>query len=156
MRRGFTIMEVLATIAVLILGILVLSTTFSMSLRQSSGTRERTYALLLVQSLLEEIRAHPYGAPAPQSWGSEDAPTEKQYLVILEGRPVDTRFQYSVTAATDKGGNGSFFDTGSTKVGDVLRVRVTWTEATGVGSSGTAQKLEVLTNVWRQNALPQQ
>lgn len=151
-RRGFTVIEVLVTVAVLIVGVLVLSTTFSMSLRQSTSTRERTYALLLVQSLLEEIRAHPYGTPAPPTW----AGSEKEYLVVLEGRTVETRFQYSVTSSQDQGGNGSFFDSNSSAVGDVLKIKVTWTEATGVGSSGNDQKLEVYTNVWRQDAIPQQ
>lgn len=145
MRRktsGLTIIEVLISIAVLTVGILVIVSSFSMNLRQSTQTRERLLADLVMENLVEEVLAHPYGDAAPANWNQ----AEKSFLFIVEGREQQSKFTQAV--ATAKSGNGSFLGQGSGDF-DQVTLTVAWTEATGPGNSAEDKNLSLSLSVRR-------
>lgn len=147
MKRGFTIIEVIVTIAVLLTGILVIVSSFSMNLRQSSQTRERLLADVVMESLIEEVLAHPYGDPAPPTWNSN----EMEFEYIIEGRAQQTKFVRTV-ALKQGTSNGSFFGQGADDKQnlDQVTLKVTWTEPTGVGEAGVDKELSLDLTVRRE------
>ena len=142
-RRGLTIIEVLICMAVLVVGILVIVSSFSINLRQSTQTRERLLADLVMESLVEEVLAHPYGDRAPATWQQG----EKSFEFIVEGREQQTRFVQSVSTA--KNGNGSFLGTGQGHF-DQVTLTVKWTEASGVGNAAQDKTLSLDLSVRRE------
>lgn len=125
MRRGFTLLESLIAMAVVMTGLLVLLSVFTLSRRQGDANRSRLYANLVVSNLVEEVLAHRYGTPAPADWSQPREPR-----VVVEGRLVATRIEPRVEVARDQGGNGSLF--GATPdIYDVVRVSATWKDQKG-------------------------
>lgn len=135
-RAGFTIIEVVVTMAVLVVGILVIVSSFSMNLRESTQSRERLMADVVLENLVEEVLAHSYGDGPSASWANG----EKSFEFIVEGRAQQTRITQNVAQAPD--GNGSFFGKSE---GDIDRVTlsVEWQEASGVGGSAQSRSLSV-------------
>lgn len=146
-RRGLTIIEVLITLAVLTVGILIIVSSYSMNLRQSTQSRERLLADLVMENLVEEVLSHPYGAPAPKSWNQG----ERSFEFIVEGRSQESKFVKSVVTNSATG-NGSFLgQSQDARLGtDVVTLKVTWTEATGVGNAGEDKSLTVDLGVRRE------
>lgn len=140
-HRGFTIIEVLAASAVLVVGILVIVSSFSVNLRQSSQTREELLAAVVMESLVEEVGDHQFGSPAPNNWTSGEVRLNE----IVEGRTVETVFTQTVTTSRT-GGNGSFLgQTGPHQPGsdtDIVTLTITWVQPTGVGNSGQNKRLQ--------------
>lgn len=134
--QGFTIIEVVVAAAVLVVGILVILSSFSVNLRQSIQTRERLQADLVLENLVEEVLAHPYGEQSPEAWNQG----QKSFEFIVEGRPQQTNFVQKVTQAKD--GNGSFFGQAAGDV-DKVTLSVSWTEAVGEGSSAEDRSLSL-------------
>lgn len=147
LRRGFTLVEVLVCVSVLLVGIMVSITAYSMSLKEATHTRERQLALLLAENLTERIRAHPYGAEQPLSWGQEREPKWEEFTIVIDGRKVETKFEHYVTLAPQ--GNGSFFGD-SQQPYDHLRVCVRWREPLG-NTDWKDAELFIDTTVWRQH-----
>lgn len=151
MRRGsaFTIIEIIVTIAVLSIGILVITSSFSMNLRQSAQTREELLAAVVMESLVEEVLDHPFGAPAPNNWRSGKVVFEE----VVEGRSVQTEFEVEVEASA-KGGNGSFFghqnDSEASPSSDVVTLQVRWQQPTGPGNSAQSKTLSADLKVVRK------
>ena len=147
MKRGFTIIEVLITIAVILTGVFVILSSFTMNLRQSSQTRERLLADVVMESLLEEVLAHPYGDPAPATWSSNQVDFE----YIIEGRAQQTRFLRSVSLKPGTS-NGSFFGQGTDDKQnlDQVTLKVSWTEPTGLGEAGVDKELSLDLTVRRE------
>jgi prepilin-type N-terminal cleavage/methylation domain-containing protein len=143
-RRGLTLIEVMITIAVLTVGILVIVSSFSMNLRQSSQTRGRLLADLVLENLVEEVLAHPYGDSAPSSWANG----EKDFQFIVEGKPQQSKYTQTVETQTQVG-NGSFFGKGAGNV-DHLTLTVKWVEASGQGNSSQNETLSVNLTVRRE------
>ncbi|HXE73498.1 MAG TPA: prepilin-type N-terminal cleavage/methylation domain-containing protein [Candidatus Nitrosotenuis sp.] len=138
MRRGFTIIEILITMLVLAACFVALFMVFSGGARQAVASRNRTVAMLWAQSLLEEIRAHPYGTPEPASWKVEQpAPVR----VWVEGRPQDMTFTQKITYA-----NASFIGKSSQDT-DEITLTISWREASAQGDG--IESLTVKTAVWR-------
>ncbi len=137
-RGGFTIIEVLVAMVVLLVGITVIVSSFSMNLRQSSATREELMANLVMESLVEEVLDHTYGDPAPATWQSSTV----SFPGVLEGQPVRSDFVQSVTISK-KAGNGSFFGLGGTQQAgtDTVTMTVTWNQASGEGSASQPKVL---------------
>lgn len=145
-RRGLTLIEIIITVVVLVFGTFVVISTFSMDLRQSTQSRERLMAALVMENLLEEVLAHPYGSPIPSSW--QNHPVELTFIV--EGRPQQTVFTRTVSQNKNFG-NGSFFGTGAAGAdSDKVDLLVTWVEASGQGSSGVEQSLSLELTVRRE------
>ena len=147
MKRGFTIVEVLVTIGVLLVGILVIVSSFSMNLRESSQSRERLLADLVMENLIEEVLAHPYGESPPSSWSSHQV----EFEFIVEGRPQQTRFLRNVSVNKETG-NGTFFGQGASQLENLDRVtlQVSWTEATNLGEAAADKELSVDLTVRRE------
>lgn len=124
--------------AVLIVGITVIVSSFSMNLRQSSQTREELLASLVMESLVEEVVDHTYGDPAPANWTSFTV----SFPGIVEGRDVTSTFVQNVSTSKS-GGNGSFFGqsgSGSANT-DTVTMTVSWSQASGEGSAAQAKVL---------------
>lgn len=133
--RGLTMMELLVAMVVLAVGSFVVIQTFSQNLRHSSQSRQRMLAALVMENLVEEVLAHPYGAPRPSRWNEGAV----NLTFIVEGRPQVTRFFCSVEANPDRG-NGSFFGR-SNQGTDLLDLSVGWSESSGPGSSAQERNL---------------
>ncbi len=121
-KAGFTIIEVIVTIAVLVVGILVIISSFSLNLRESAQSRQRLLADVVLENLVEEVLAHPYGEPPPASWTGG----KKSFEFIVEGRRQLTEVTQNVLQASD--GNGSYFGK-SERDTDRLTLSVEWQEA---------------------------
>lgn len=144
--RAFTIIEVLITIAVLVVGIMVIVSSFSMNLRQADQSRSHLLGALVLENLTEEVLAHPYGTAAPKEWTDGNLDFE----LVVEGKPVQTKFVQNVTIASD--GNGSFFgQSRGDETTDRVRLEVRWTEASGVGSAGVPKNFTTNLTVKRES-----
>lgn len=141
--RAFTIVEVLVAAAVLLVGITVIVSSFTMQLRHSSLTRDALMGHLVMENLVEEVLAHPYGRQAPSSWNSEPV----QFDWVVEGRRVSNAYHRKVEI-DPKLGNGSFFGK-TTGPNDRVHLEVRWTTAAGTGSSAEDKSLSVELTVVR-------
>lgn len=142
MRKGFSLLESLIALAVVMTGLLVLLSVFTLSRRQGDENRSRLYGKLIVRNLVEEVLAHRYGTPAPPDWSQEQEPR-----VVVEGRTVVTRITTRVETALDQGGNGSLF--GKTpQTSDVVRVTASWKDE----HDGSTQEVSAVVTVRRENA----
>ena len=145
--KGFTIIEVLVATVVLVLGLLVIVTSFGVDLRHSAQTREKQLALFVAENLLEEIAAHPFGLPKPKRWGSRELPQEYEFFVVVDGRQVQNKYKHFVEYGD--GATGSFFGH-SKKDFDRVRVVISWREQEAQGNF-EVRTLEFETDVWRQS-----
>jgi prepilin-type N-terminal cleavage/methylation domain-containing protein len=131
-RRGFTIIEVVIAMVVLAIGIMVIISSFSMNLRQSSQTREELMANLIMESLIEEVLDHTYGDAPPSTWKGGQV----SFPGVVDGRTVQSVFTQKVDISK-KTGSGSFFGQGDKGTNtDVVTMTVTWTQASAEGSAG--------------------
>ncbi len=145
--RAFSIIEVLIALVVAVFGFFTFFSVMSTGTHHSTQTRNRVLAQFLAENLIEEIVAHPYGAPAPQAWVSQsDTPAE----IWLNGR-----FHQVVFHKVLEYQNGSFVGAGSEDT-DLVKITISWREARGdrqEGESSTNPEdnkvLEVEVPVWR-------
>lgn len=129
-RHGFTLIEVVLAIFIFSLAILVLFNNFAAHRRVSVADRDRTAAQLLAANLLEEVKAHPFGLPAPDYWPPDNsapsdlasAPEEELFLipVYVEGHPQQMRFHRRLSY------EGSLVGQGSGADHDVVTVVISW------------------------------
>lgn len=141
MRRrssGLGVIELLFAMALILVTILTLISVFSKSSRQAVMSRNRTVAILLAHTLLDEIKAHPYGSPVPRRWTES---RENPVTVYVEGRPQYLNFDKTLEYA-----NGSFVGQGSGDT-DEVTLTVRWEE--GIGNDSGRKELQVRVPVWR-------
>jgi hypothetical protein len=125
--RGLTVMEAILAITILVMAFMVFMTVFSSSSRLTIQSRDRTAAIMLCNSLMDELEAHPWGAPAPKSWS---LPVQQPVGVWVEGRHTQMVFHAKVE-----------FENGSA-VGlvdgdqDVATITISWREGTGTKQPG--------------------
>ena len=123
---GFSMIEVIVTVFIIAAGFLLLYTVFSLHVRHSLLSRNRITAELIADSVIEEIKAHPYGDPAPDSW-------KKPVITyaVIQGHRIMTTYKKDIQCTY----NGSFVGKvpGYT---DMVTVKLTWTEGTGTEGSG--------------------
>jgi Tfp pilus assembly protein PilV len=148
-RRGVSLVEAVIAIAVMAITLAVLVSVISTGYRQAGHDRNRVLGTLWAESTLEEIQAHRYGAPHPDTWGTLAQPVSRRIELLVEGRPVQVDMTRYVESATDKGGNLSFFDAEISNSGDVLRIHITWTAS--LPGHSEEHELEVFTDVWRHD-----
>lgn len=132
-------METILAFFIMAVAFVVLFSVFSGGFRQAVQSRNRTVAIMYAQTLLEEIKAHPWGAPAPQSWTT---PTARPVDVVVEGRKQHYEFAQKVTFTT-----GAFIGTDKEKDYDEVTITLNWHE--GVGKNPEKKELVVKTAVWR-------
>ena len=144
-RAAFAMAElVIATfVAALAFGTFV--SVFRNSHQQASQTRNRAVAVILARSLLDEIEAHPYGAPQPVAWIDS---VEKPVKIVVQGKPVDMTFHKLIRFL-----NGSFVTRSSQVDSDVVTITISWHEDMGKAQIETAdgdnKSLVVKIPVWR-------
>ena len=144
-RAGINLVELIIAIAVVLMAFVVFMTVFSSSSRGSLQSRNRTAAILLANSLMDEIEAHPYGAPAPKSWTSA---VDQPVHVWVEGRNQIMDFHKKLTYQ-----NGSFVGN-VTGDQDLVTINISWREGIGDTQSGVVDPqdnkvLSVRSPVWR-------
>ena len=140
--RGIAVVEALIAALVGLMSFYVFMQVFESTYRHSQETRNRTVATILAQSLLEEVEAHPWGRPAPQSWDKsvEELPT----AIWVAGRPVEMRFRKSFDCA-----NGSFIGKpGVNEVKDLVTISITWSEVNVGSPNQQNNELKVQVPVW--------
>ncbi|MGE0493894.1 MAG: type II secretion system protein [Vulcanimicrobiota bacterium] len=143
-NRAFTIIEVSLALALICISLLVMLSVFSTSSQHALQSRNRSVAMLIANSLMDDIETHTFGDPEPRWWAEE---TEQPVTVWVAGRQQQMVFHKTVTYE-----NGSCV--GQTAGNsDVVTVKVTWKE--GVGDDQVEElllenkELEVRVPVWR-------
>ena len=121
-RRAYSLMEVIIASVLICTSFLILFSVFSSSSSLAVQSRNRSVALILAQSWMEEIRAHPYGAPPPEHWADE---IETPVVAWVEGNPQDMNFWKTISYS-----NGSFIGN-STLDYDEVTVVFEWEENVG-------------------------
>lgn len=145
-RRGFSIIELVFALSILLMAFVVILTVFTKSNRYAVQSRNRTAAILLANSMMEEVEAHPYGSPKPKSWVYEvDTPVK----VWTEGKRREMDFHKEL-----KFENGSFIDTTKTDTHDTVTITISWHEGVGLPEPGGVKPgddkvLVVKDPVWR-------
>lgn len=142
-RRGFSLMEILIALGVAGLALAVMLTTLSTSNQHALGSRNRSVAILMAQSLMDDIETHKFGDPKPQWW---DEAEEEPVDVWIAGRQQKMVFQKTVTC------EGSFVGNGTANK-DLVTITITWRENFGATQTGAGEtnnkELEVRVPVWR-------
>jgi len=146
MRRGMSIMEIILALGVLAMATVVFLTVFSSSGSQALQTRNRTAAILLANSLIDEIEAHPYGDKAPKTWTTG---VVRPATVVVAGRDQQMEFHQELEFL-----NGSFIGAGSSETRDQVTITLTWKESAGgdqtsKGRADDNKELVVRVPVWR-------
>ncbi len=121
-RRGFGIAEALLAICICFMAFAVFMSVFSSSNRASVQSRNRTAAILLANTLLDELEAHPYGQKRPQSW---DTQVDQPLRIWVEGNLVEMDFHKEIKFES-KGAIGESEDPK-----DMATITISWRENMG-------------------------
>ena len=121
-RRGFGIAEALLAICICFMAFAVFMSVFSNASRATVQSRNRTAAIWLANSLMDELEAHPYGEPRPKSW---DTPVDNPVHVWVEGNAVAMDFHKKIEFET-KGATGE-----SAEARDLATITISWHENMG-------------------------
>lgn len=124
-RCAMSLPEAILAIAICLMAFLVFMSVFSSSSRATIQSRDRTAAILLANTLMDEFEAHPYGSPAPKAWTEK---TNRPVRVWVGGRLVQMDFHKEI-----KFENGSFVGqpSGAQADEDVCTITISWREASG-------------------------
>lgn len=141
-RRGFSLIEIMIALAVCSIALLAFLTVFANNNDHALGSRNRSVAILMAESLMDDIESHTYGAPAPAGWADE---VEEPVSVWVGSRQQQMVFHKSIAFE-----NGSFVGDGSGS-SDMVTLTITWRE--GFGEDQIAgddnKELRVRVPVWR-------
>ena len=121
-RRAYSLTEAIIASLLICVSFLVLFSIFTSSSSLAVQSRNRSVAMILAQSWMEEIRAHAYGAPAPDHWAEE---METPVVAWVEGRPQDMNFWKTISYA-----NGSFIGNSALDF-DEVTIIFEWEERVG-------------------------
>lgn len=144
-RRGLSIIELVLTLALVVMAFIVFMSIFSSSSRHSVQSRNRTVAIMVANNMMDEIEAHKYGDKAPQAWTRV---LEQPVRVWVESRSQQMDFHKKLQFL-----NGSFVGN-ATGDQDLVNVTVSWREGNGDRQSGGVEAeddkvLTVSVPVWR-------
>jgi hypothetical protein len=137
-RRALGIVELIFALGLFVTAVFTLISVFTRSSRHAVMSRNRTVAIVLCHSLLDELKDHPYGSPAPADWQDSK---EYPVTVYVEGKPQQMEFRKTLTFA-----NGSFVGKAAGD-SDEVTVKIEWQE--GIGSGNGGKDLTVKVPVWR-------
>lgn len=121
-RRGLSLPEAILAICICFMAFMVFMSVFSSSSRSAIQSRNRTAAILLANSLMDEFEAHPFGSPAPKSWTDK---VDRPVRVWVQGRLTQMDFHKEI-----KFENGSFVGL-SDGDQDMCTITISWREAAG-------------------------
>ena len=144
-RRGLSIIELVLTLALVVMAFIAFMTIFSNSSRHSVQSRNRTVAIMVANNLMDEIEAHKYGDKAPQAWTRV---LEQPVKVWVESRSQQMDFHKRLQFL-----NGSFVGN-ATADQDLVNITISWREGHGVRQTGGVDPeddkvLTVSVPVWR-------
>lgn len=145
-RLAFSIIELVFALSILLMAFVVILTVFTKSNRYAVQSRNRTAAILLANSVMEEVEAHPYGSPRPKSWLYDvDTPVK----VWTEGKRREMDFHKKIEFQ-----NNSFVDASVANVTDLVTVTISWHEGIGLPEPGVVKAgddkvLVIKDPVWR-------
>jgi prepilin-type N-terminal cleavage/methylation domain-containing protein len=144
MKRGFTLIEAMVAMSLLTVAFFTVLAFLEVNLRHSTQSRNQALATIQMENLMEEVRDHPYGQPAPSHWTDG----KQEVRVIIDGRKVKTVLSYAVEVESEKG-NGSFFDGSKNDVSDHLALTVRWHQPTGPDGQFEERERVTKLTVWR-------
>jgi type II secretory pathway pseudopilin PulG len=143
-QSGFSIIEALIAIAIVIGGFLVVFSVIAASLRLSVMDRNRETANMIAQSTLEQIRANAYGVSILPS---EFSPVITTANVEKSNVTQTTTFKRTINYQ-----NGSFAGNGSQANYDVVSITISWDEGTGKGGAMKTKTVTVTAPVRKEGA----
>jgi type II secretory pathway pseudopilin PulG len=131
------LIELILGLGVVVVAFLVIFSIFSGSARHAVQSRNHTLAMLVAESMLEELRAHNYGDAAPQSW-PVDKFNDDAFVMVVEGLPQQMLFHKKISFA-----NSSFIGKNDSD-SDKASITVTWEEKLDPSSAAgmAAQKAQ--------------
>jgi prepilin-type N-terminal cleavage/methylation domain-containing protein len=122
-KQAFTLIEVIVSAFVLSVASGAILLGLMLSLSQSKESQERLLAQVLAGSVVDELRAHPYGStePLPGWEGSGTKYTRELSLnSVIEGLPSPIKYELTVTPQANDG-----------SAQDTVLVVIAWTEPNG-------------------------
>lgn len=143
-RQALSVVEMVVCFGILAFAIPVLFSSFSSSYRFSAMTRNRSAAVLLAGSFLEELKSHEYGQPAPKTWPGDHGPPPgwdakfnfgnpnfQRIDLLVYGRPARLEFYRQL-----KFENGSFIGRDPDQKTDKATLTLYWHEDIGNPKEG--------------------
>ncbi|MCE1245160.1 MAG: hypothetical protein LWY06_00780 [Firmicutes bacterium] len=128
--------EVVIATFIIFIGFFIMITVFKLSALHATQSRHLVIAQMIADSLMEEMRAHTYGDPAPAYWTEPE-----QVLTVFQGRKIQISFEKKIEYK-----NGSFIGKKDDDT-DEVTVTIRWVEGTGPHAKGVvknfAEKLRV-------------
>lgn len=128
-RRGFTIIEILIALAVLVYAFMAFLQVYATAAQQEVQSQNRALAAVLGQSYLDQFEAHRYGAPPLDLWGlGGPGQKESQWMecsgptIFVEGRPVEADFHAKIflkTGGLTQAQSGAY---------DIVTLVISWSE----------------------------
>lgn len=137
-QRGLGIVELVMALALIATALITLITVFSKGSRQAVMSRNRTVAVLVCQSTIDELKAHRYGTPAPKSWSE---PRVTPVNIYVEGHPQLMEFKRTLTIPND-------FVTNTANDTAEVTIKVEWDE--GIGVNNGHKEMTVKVPVYRR------
>lgn len=134
-QRGFSLMEIVITLAISAVVLGALLSVFTTSNSHSVASRHRVVAIQIAESLMDDVETHRFGHPEPLSWKERELEPVK---VWVSGRPQVMKFHQSVSYE-----NGSAVGTASGS-SDIVTITISWNE-----DNDNPQSLEVRVPVWK-------
>jgi type II secretion system protein I len=102
-NRGFTLLEILITLAIFALGAIALANLQIVSIRGSGFNREATIATTLAQKRMEELESSRYGAITSDETGVQEQNGGITYTItwtVKEGGTAPNRYKYVTVTVT--------------------------------------------------------
>ena len=146
-NSGFSIIEILIALLLVVFGFFTFFSVFSTSSQHATQTRNRAVANLLAQSYIEEFKAHSYGSPASKHWEEVE---DKPLRLYVRGRMQKYSFHKTISYK-----NRSFIGE-SDENSDLVTLVISWREGVGTKSTGANapdaddnKQLDIQVPVWR-------
>ena len=112
-----SLIEIVLAVFIFVVATLILFRAFTANKKLSVQNRDRTAAQLLMGNLIEEIKAHPFGMPAPKTWppnkepsgdwGSAGFPEVQSVPAFVEGNPQQMLFHRRLSYQGSLVGDGN-------------------------------------------------
>ncbi len=132
--RGLGMVEVIIAAALLLYASFAFLSIYSTTTRYEIHSENRVLASLIGDSILEEIHAHPYGAPPPSAWKLPLGKLTGSWYTVspevwIEGRKIGSDFHIQWLLK-----NGSFIGRSSAD-SDLVTVVISWREPGGTNDN---------------------
>lgn len=132
--RGFTIIEIVVSIGIVLLGMLMVARINPQGYRMAALSRDHLTALRLGRSVIEQVRSLPFGASVDGLKGTYATTGDR-----VEGKSAEQAFTISSVTVD-----------GATAHAATVQVVVAWREGTGRGSAGVDKVITVQGGLCRE------